>query len=210
MQRYDLHSIIFGITEHSDIKPTNIFEIGSLDGKSCKVLADYFKLPDNRCYVFDANPDASSQIIQSYPNMNVYNNAVSNATGSLTFNIDMDNVGASSLLNSSDSNRKIKKIMVDSIRMDDFITSEQITSVDICKLDCEGATLEVLKSFGQNITKLQSIQIEAEHVSMWNNQILYPEIKEWLEKNGFVQIIFTLLRGKQSDSFWLKKDRMLL
>lgn len=32
MTRYDLQFIVLGIIEHSDIKPTNVFEIGSRDG----------------------------------------------------------------------------------------------------------------------------------------------------------------------------------
>jgi hypothetical protein len=92
--------------------------------------------------------------------------------------------------------------------MDTIIEGLRLQTIDVCKIDVEGAALSVLKSFGDHIDKLQSLQIELEHKEFWKGQPLYDEVAEWLRSNGFVQISFQLLRGHQSDSFWLRNDRV--
>jgi FkbM family methyltransferase len=211
MQRYDLQSIIYGIKEHSNIIPTNVVEVGSRDGNDAYVLAKNFGLSDENCYVFEPNPEAAENILKTYPRMHLYNNAVSDVSGqTLDFYVERENVGASSLLKRNIPNEH-DVVKVETITMADWIEAEQISTIDVCKIDVEGMTLPVLESFGKYIYRLQSIQLEMEHgKEIWHNQTLYPEIAKWLENKGFVQIMFTLLRGIQSDSFWLRRERMLV
>lgn len=210
MQRYDLQSIYYGITEHSNIVPVNVVEIGSRDGHDAAILAKSFNLSQENCYVFEANPEAAEEILKTYPSMHLYNNAVTNVSGqTLDFGIEKENVGSSSLLKRNNpSDPRIVK--VETITMADWIEAENISAISICKVDVEGMTLEVLKSFGKYIDRLHSVQLENEHSEIWTGQALYPQVAQWLRDNGFVQIMFTLLRGIQSDSFWLRKERMIL
>jgi len=209
MWRYDLNFINLGIREHSNIIPKNIIEIGSRDGHDAKSLANSFQLSDSSCYIFEPNPDSATNILRDYPNMNLYNNAVSDISGVANFCIEKENTGASSLLERTEGNKN-DIISVDCVRMDEFIESTGLQTIDIAKIDVEGAALNVLKSFGNHLDKLQSLQIELEHKEFWKGQSLYQEVKEWLNAHGYVEIMFVLLRGTQSDSFWLKRDRMVL
>lgn len=209
MQRYDLYSIIWGINEHSNIKPTNVWEVGSRDGHDAHAIAQAFNLSDDRCYVFEAIPAACESIIRTYPSMHTFNHAVSDKEGLFDFTVEDENVGASSLYKRKEPS-KGTVIQVEALRMDTIIDQLGIQTIDTMKLDVEGHTLPVLNSFGKHIDKLQSLQLEAEHIECWIGQSQFPEIKEWLEAHGFVMIMFTLLRGVQSDSFWLKKERMIL
>lgn len=210
MQRYDLQSIIYGIREHSNITPMNVVEIGSRDGNDAFVLAKNFGLSEENCYIFEPNPNAAEEIMRTYPRMNLYNNAVSDVSGqTLDFHIERENVGASSLLKRNNPSEH-DVVKVETITMADWFEATQIPAIHICKIDVEGLTLPVLESFGKYIDRLQSVQLEMEHQEIWHNQSLYPEIAKWLESKGFVQIMFTLLRGVQSDSFWLRRERMLV
>lgn len=210
MQRYDLQSIYYGVTEHTDIKPANFFEIGSRDGHDAAAIATAFGLSHASCYLFEANPEACVGISKTYPDMNLYNNAINDVTGSLVFHLEPGNIGMSSLLEKHEHTEGMREVNVECIRMDEFIESAGIVSIDTAKVDVEGLTLPVLKSFGKHIHRLQSVQLEMEHREVWKGQALFAECKEWLEANGFVMLMFTLLRQVQSDSFWVRKERLLI
>ena len=210
MLRYDLNFIALGIREHSNIIPKNIFEISSRDGHDAFHLAKTFGLTENDCYVFEPNPEAAEFIMKTYPGFHLFNNAVSDVAGNLEFTIEAENIGASSLRERTEPKKDTKTVQVECVRMDEVIESLDIKTIDVAKIDVEGVTLQVLQSFGKHLDKLQSIQLEMEHKECWKGQSLYPEIKTWLEANGYVEILFCLMRGIQSDSFWLKKDRMII
>lgn len=210
MRRYDLEQIVYGLTEHTDIRPTNIIEIGSRDGHDAKSLAQIFNLPDESCYVFEANPEAAESIMKTYPKFHLYNNLVSDTAGEFIFNIEPDNIGASSMYSKINPSAGMKTVKVEAVTMADFIESENIQTLDCVKLDVEGATLNVLKSFGKHLDKLQAIQIESEHIQIWGEgSSLFPEVYCWLVEHGYVMLMFTLLRQVQSDSFWVKRERLL-
>lgn len=209
MLRYDLFFMIAGLTELTDIKPFNILEIGSRDGHDTKELAKALSLPDSACYVIEAHPVCAENIRRTYPNFHVANYAVANTTGTGTFFMEPENVGASSLLPRLKPNPGIKTAEVPIIRMEQWIDALDLKEICVAKIDVEGLTLDVLKSFGKHINRLQAVQLELEHEPVWLGQSLYPETKEWLEANGFVQIMFVLMKQVQSDSLWVRRERLL-
>ena len=210
MHRYDLSFITLGITEHSDIVPKTLFEIGSRDGHDMAFMRDFFKVNDENCFIFEPNPSACESIIKTYPKFKTYNNAISTKTGVFPFTINHDNIGASSLLTVVEPLKNSTVIEVDCIDMKSVMESENIQSIDVCKIDVEGATLDVLKSFGNLLSKVKSIQVECEHKEIWKGQSLYNDVKELLEANGFIQEFFCLLRNCQSDTFWIRKEHLIL
>jgi FkbM family methyltransferase len=210
MFRYDLNFVYYGVKELSTITPTNLFEIGSRDGDDAKQLHETLNIPEDRCYVFEPNPDSCKTIIAKYPKFNTYNNAISTKNGSFPFIIDDENVGMSSLLTRTLEPTNSTVINVDCIDMASVLNNLGIDSVDVCKIDVEGAMLDVLESFGSSITKVKSIQIECEHVEIWKGQKLFDDVKEFLEKNDFIMVLFCLLGTKQSESFWIHKKYIRL
>lgn len=209
MQRYDLQFTILGILEHTNIRPVNIMEIGSRDGHDCKYLLQQFSLSDTDGYIFEANPVAAETIVRTYPSINTYNYGVASTRGTMEFNVEPENIGASSLLQRVKPTEGMKTVTINTIPMSDFFESTELEEISIAKIDVEGMTLDVLKSFGEHLHKLKSIQLEMEHEEVWKGQSLYPEIKEWLEQQGYVQVFFVLLRQIQSDSFWVRKEYLL-
>lgn len=211
MKRYDLESIYFGIVEHTNIKPFNFVEIGSRDGHDSATIAKAFGIPYEHCHVFEANPSAALGIYNQYPNMKLYNYAVTNSDArTLTFNVEPENIGMSSMLKKNEFTAGMREITVETIKMSTWVENMEIKEISTAKIDVEGCTLDVLKSFGPHITKLQSMQLEMEHKEIWKGQQLYDECAEWLKANGYVQLMFTLLRKVQSDSFWVREERLLV
>ena len=141
--------------------------------------------------------------MNKYPNFNVFNNAISSDTSTKDFYIDSENIGACSLLKRI--NLQQKSIKVECIDMDSVISNLNLNHIDICKIDTEGTALDVLKSFGKQINIVRSLQLESEIQKSWESQSLYPDIRDFLQNNNFVEVLFCRLGNTQIDAFWVNE-----
>ncbi len=81
-----------------------------------------------------------------------------------------------------------------------------IESIDFLKIDVEGANCEVLVGFGNELSRVKSIQIEGECLPYWEGQKPYKDIEVLLKQNDFELVYFLLSPGGvQSDSFWIQR-----
>ena len=67
----------------------------------------------------------------------------------------------------------------------------------------EGATLNVLKSFGDKLNTIKSFHLEVEHKQYWENQSLYEEIKMFMELNGYIELYKQSVYVEQSDVIYV-------
>ncbi|WP_081601561.1 FkbM family methyltransferase [Thiobacillus denitrificans] len=194
-------------------KPSNIFEIGANYAQDAEYLRKRFGLADLDIYVFEPHTAIIKAVRELY-NFNSYDFAISDHNGRAVFHaIDVENneygnSGISSLRKglTADS-RNFVDIEVEVIRMDKFIRDNQIQSVDFLKLDVEGANYEVLDGFGEELSKVKSIQVEGEYRQYWEGQKLYWDIERLLRQNNFELVYFQLSDdGVQSDSFWVQQQ----
>lgn len=189
-----------------------ILEIGSRDGNDAYRLMKQFGLNDDDVWVVEPNPNQIKIIENVYPNFNLISSAIFNEETEHDFyqvvSSNPNDVGTSSLINRNDdwykSNTNVIKVKT--------ITGKQLLDkigyeIDVCKLDVEGLTLEVLISFGNDLSKIKSFHLECEHREVWMEQKLYNDVSEYLIKNGYVQIYFNYCSGGdlQSDSIWVLK-----
>lgn len=198
------------VHELSNIKIQNLFEIGANYGQDAEFMRQYLGLRSNNVYVFEPHPQIVSEV-RKYYKFNTFDYAVSNNDGFTVFHAinlsEYNNSGISSLLK---HNYVDEKFYFDTTvalwRMDTFMREHNIESVDFVKIDVEGCTYEVLEGFGERIRDVKCIQLEAEHVKLFEGQRLFGEISSLLCKNNFVMAHFELLDGKQSDSLWIQKN----
>lgn len=196
----------------SSLEPKNVFEIGANLGQDAKVLQERFQLNEEDVWVFEPHPTLFGYIKRKY-GFNAFDFAVGEKDGTITINainpLRNSNTGISSVLKSKRFNKKdFIEVDVQAIRMDTFIETHNIETIDFLKLDVEGYNFEVLRGFGQHLDKVQSLHIEAEHIAGWEGQKLWEDIKGLLEKDYELvhfQRLFT-----QSDSFWIKRDYLRL
>ena len=153
---------------HFNELPKNVLEIGSRDGNDAEYLRKYFNISNNKVFVVEPNPNSANKIRLAHPEQKVFELAISEEVGILKFNaINNDNpmfVGMSSLLKrrtDTGYSREIEMkgwenwIEVQSITgkmLFDLIGEEKY---DLVKIDVEGATFQVLKSFGDAIKKIK-------------------------------------------------------
>ena len=192
------------------ISAKKILEIGSRDGNDAYKLMTKFGLNNEDVWVVEPKPNQIKIIENNYPNFNIIPNAIFNEETEHDFyqvvSSNPNDVGTSSLINRNDDwyESKTNLIKVKTITGKQLL-DKIVYNVDICKLDVEGLTLEVLISFGDDLSKIKSFHLECEHREVWNGQKLYNDVSEFLIKNGYTQIYFNYCSGGdlQSDSIWV-------
>ena len=204
------------VRENTIIEPKFILEIGSRDGHDSEKLREEFNIEPSNVWVVEPNPKQQVKILEKYPNFNLITSPIFNREKKITFfRVDVENetlVGVSSLLNRVD--KLYDEINTDRIELETMLGSTLLNvinkPIDLCKIDVEGATFEVLESFGDEIKKIKSIHIECEHRIVWENQKLYDEVKSYLISKEFTQLHFEYCNQAtlQSDSVWVQKNFM--
>ncbi|MDP3980963.1 MAG: FkbM family methyltransferase [Chlamydiota bacterium] len=220
--------------EQFNTQPTSILEIGSRDGHDAEKLRSFGALPPESVYIVEPHPESYKNIIETYPKARVFEFAVSNQPGVIDFNAIptapregwtpeqlIGLVGTSSALkknyeiyrhiagmteerfNVNNPQRWVKVLAVNGTTLLQLINRSEI---DLIKIDVEGFTYEVLKSFGDDIRLLKLLHIEIEKVQIWQEQHLYDEIKAHLEFYGFKELYYlpAYFGGNQGDNVWVR------
>lgn len=169
--------------------PKVYLDIGSRDLIQTIEVAQYH--PGTRFIAFEPVPwqyQVCYERSLEWDNIEVYNYAISDEEGYADF-WEMDtNTGGSSLLEPIDvpgSNNVSKKITVECKRLDNFLKSLGIKSVDCLWMDTQGTELKVLKSLGNYIDDVLFVHTEAAPKPYYKGHILKNELEEFLLKKGF-------------------------
>lgn len=206
--------------DHFKTEPTSILEIGSRDGHHAEILRKLGNIEPHLVNLVEPHPISFRHMINNYPNAKSFNLAVSDLPGVLSFNAVSDayNVhvmGTSSIKPVSkqhDPDSKmyppanwIKVLAVTGRTILELIDRWEI---DLVKIDVEGLTYEVLKSFGPDIRLLKSLHVEVEMFELWEGQHQYGEIQEYLGQCGFQEMYYVPMfwNGQQGDSVWVRND----
>ena len=198
------------------LQPKTILEIGSRDGHHAEALRSTYNLNSSDVYLVEPNPNQHDIIKSNYPNVNLIDYAISDKTGTVDFyqinSGDAGWDGVSGLLDRPDlynqefTNTKV--IKVNSITGSELLNTID-RDIDLCKIDVEGLSYEVLDSFGDSISRIKTLHIETEQLEVWQNQKLDVEVKNLLESKGF-QKVFNSTQvtrwGDQYDQIWVQSS----
>lgn len=175
--------------KYYDYHPKNILEIGSRDGADANLLQVAFNVPDDKVYIAEAHPHCVDHIRKTYPNYNLYGMAVALENGVTKFNAvftpDLGTLGMSSLLSRTDESFPENWVDVETITGKSLMDKIGEPEIDLVKIDVEGYTYEVLKSFDNNLSRIKMMHLEVEHYPFWKNQTLYNDVCELLTQQGF-------------------------
>jgi FkbM family methyltransferase len=201
-----MNPFIEWIKNKSSLRPKNIFEIGANMAQDAEALKIGFGLKDKDVWVFEPHPQLFEYILKSF-RFNAYDSAVLDKDGSIYINIidiaKNSNTGISSVRQHNNVPKSdFKKVSVVAIRMDTFMKTHKIKTIDFLKLDVEGCNYEVLKGFGKKIASIKAIHIESEHKESWKDEKLWDDIKALLEP--YFELVYFQRHFTQSDSFWVQ------
>lgn len=186
--------------KYADEQIKVILDIGSRDGIQSVELAKEY--PNAIIYAFEPNPETLGQVnlnTNNYENIKVYGCACGEKNGIIPFyQSTHGNPGSSSVFEKSGKydyieNYQQKQIEVPMIKLSDLLERNEVERVDLVWADCQGSELAALKGMGKYLDNVLGICTEVEYKEMYKGQPLYPEIKEFLNEKGFLEIDKTMV-----------------
>jgi FkbM family methyltransferase len=123
--------------------------------------------------------------LNSAKNVVPFMNALTGTSQKMSFYIQNDAYGASSLYPSHQSNQ-LSAIAVETIGINTFLRSEKIQKLDVIKLDCEGAEYDIIYQLPQSVLKkVRVLMIEYHRVTSKNKTHTPEHLRMYLENHGF-------------------------
>ena len=179
-------------------KDSMVIEAGTCDGGDTCWFSNYFN--NGRIYGFEPIPNLYAKTINaigSATNVEIYQKALSATTGvqkihvSNRFGCDW---GSSSLLKPKDHLVVHKEITFDeiitieTINLDDWFKTKQI-DIGLMWLDMQGSEPTVLMNAPMALSKTKYLYTEVSLIETYENVILYPQYKDFLQSNNF-EVVF--------------------
>ncbi|MEO5917142.1 MAG: FkbM family methyltransferase [Luteolibacter sp.] len=181
--------------------PDIVFEFGARDCEESVAISREF--PDARIYSFECNratlPVCRART-EEHPMITLVESAVGDRDGIATFHpIDQQktvttwddgNPGASSLFLASGKYEVESYVQrseeVSIVRPDTFMAARGIQKVSALWMDIQGAELMALHGFGERISDVDLLSLEAEFIEIYEGQPLFWEIHDFLSARGFL------------------------
>jgi len=171
-----------------------VIDIGANKGQWAVDLLQIMAI--SRIYSIEPVPEAFYALRHksiTFPQIKPINVAISKESVKVPFFVTESDVG-SSLLKPIDGQPSkwltIKQnIMVDAVRLDEFILNEGLegSPIDLVKIDTQGADQIVLESAGIFLSprQIRAVLVEVSFVDFYHNQSRYPEIIAMLDAKGY-------------------------
>jgi FkbM family methyltransferase len=182
--------------------PTNpiIVEAGAFDGRETQKMSALW--PNGIIHAFEPVPAIFEKLTINTSHLkNVYRYpiALSDQTGTAQLYISekKDKPGIPTQANSLLKPKERlsisplifpTKIEVPTTTLDDWAHDYHINHVDFLWLDLQGYELNVLKASPKTLKYVKVIYTEVEFIEAYEDQYQYPQVKTWLEDNGFIMI----------------------
>ena len=186
-------------------KNLTILEVGSLDGNDSLKLKNEF--PDSTVHTIEALTSNYNKYLKNEDRINSYNITITDYDGVVDFYVKNIN-GIHGIYNRGDEYGS-DVIKVPCSTLDSFCETNDITKIDILKIDVEGATYDVLQGMNKILPFVKIMHIETELYPFFENQKLHSEVESFLIENDFelLKITFAdiLKDKKQSDSVWINR-----
>jgi FkbM family methyltransferase len=175
-------------------RDSTIIEAGAADGNDTVFFGRNF--PNSKIYSLEPMSslyNITFKKIQNFNNINLFNLAFSHTNGRMYLNLAENQNqpwGSSSLLKPKE-HLKIhpgitfnSKESVETIKLDSFLSMNNIESVDLLWLDLQGVEPDVLMASNQ-LQKVKYIYSEVSVLENYENQILYEDFKKFMIDNGY-------------------------
>lgn len=205
------------IVSNTEMVPQNILEIGSRDGLDANAVKNMFAIPDDRVYLVEPYQYHIDAIKATFPQYRLFECGIGSRKGKFNFygikTADKNYSGMSSFLERNDTiyqqfqhQGNLEVLEVEAITGSDLLDQINEDVIDLCDLDVEGMTYDVLMSFGDKINKIKTLHFECEEEQLWKYQLLYPIIRNYLESRNFVEVFKKPVYHKQLDLIYINKS----
>lgn len=172
-----------------------IIDVGANIGQFAIAANKFY--PNAIIHSFEPVPSsfvALEKNITNIPNINIYNVALGDISGDISFYQNAHS-HASSVLEVSNfqkssvpKTRKFHAIKVQCYRLDKFLFKNPIQGTSLLKLDVQGFEKNVLIGAQNFLNQIDYIVLETSFISMYKNEPLFDEMHSFLKTLGFVLI----------------------
>lgn len=138
------------------------------------------------CEPFPPTFNLLSQNVSTQANVNVHQIAISNRDGEDTFYFSPDNPAENSLVRETEHSMQVPLLTLKT-----FMDSIDLKSVDLMKIDCEGAEYDLIFAAGDCLDRVQKMVMEVHEPKYFGLADKYSidGLVDFLEKIGF-QVVF--------------------
>lgn len=187
-----------------------IVEAGAYDGTDTKRMSILW--PKGVIHAFEPVPEVYEKLLKKtykIPNIKSYKAALSNKNGtaifynsSLTQSPHTPYASGSLLepkehLNVAPHVAFNSTINVETYTLDTWAKKNNIKKIDGLWLDMQGFALDMLKASPHILKTVKLIYVEVELIEAYKGQPLYPEVKKWIQSQGFTLIAKDFKRNKK-------------
>lgn len=200
------------VTHFSRIHPRVLVDIGAFDGEYSRKVQTTFCLSQQDIYLVEPNPDMQTLLQGQFPEANRFELAVAGTARRLRLNRVtwpiMEGMPCSSVPERIDAwsqYLRYQPVHVDAITGKTLL-ARICKPVDMCIIDVEGLSYEVIASFEDDLSNIKSLMAECEHAEIFRGQKLFNDVSALLSEKGFRQMAFRYSYSNQSDSVWIQEQ----
>lgn len=176
-----------------ELKIETVLDIGANVGQFA--LAISYLLPEAKIYSFEPLPECFEELIfkiKNNSNIEVFNVALGDESGSLSFRRNAHNFSSSFLemanlhMTAFPESAKSEMTEVNIERLDDFAKNLEIKESCLVKIDVQGFEDKVLNGGMETICKASIIIIETSFYTLYENQPLFDDIYLTLKRHKYL------------------------
>ena len=198
VQKNGKNNLIYGEVPKNIIKaflPDDavIVDAGAHDGRDTVELSKLF--PKGKIYAFEPIPEIFSELKENTKHLNnvtCYPLALSDKIGTVDIFVSSgQSTGSSSLLPPKEhityhpNVEFLKKIKVATTTLDAWAEKNLVQRIDFLWLDMQGYELAMCQASPHILKTVQVVYTEVSLKEVYEGVPLYPEVRQWFEKNGF-------------------------
>jgi len=154
--------------------------------------------------------DILKKNISVYPNQYAVNLGVHDTLDRATLHIS-NNAGQSSSILDLGTHKKhhpeveyIQDQDTQLVRMDEFFSKGMLDEFNFLNVDVQGVELNVIKSFGDQIVKMDYINAEVNEEEVYEKGALIDEIDEYLKGYGFNRTVTEMTKFHWGDALYVR------
>jgi FkbM family methyltransferase len=200
------------IISNTELEPQNILEIGARNAWDAHEIKNMFSIDNEKVYLVEPFPYHTDYIKSTFPQYKLFEYGISQQKGKFKFYGVTTNEGEisgmSSFLDRNDdiyTKLPFQVIELETITGKDLLDQIGEETIDMCDLDVEGMSYDVLVSFGEDISKIKTIRLECEEVEIWKGQRTYSDVRDYLESKNFIEVFRKPIYQKQLDLIYINK-----
>lgn len=177
-----MYDFVKHVNEYLNCEIKTIFEIGSLNGADALYLKKQF--PNANVHAIEGLQSNFDLYLKGQKDIISHNIIITNYDGVTQWHVKNTN-GIHSIFDRGQMYGTTVLQNQECLTLQTFCKSLGIDSVDLIKVDVEGATLEVLEGCGDLLKSIKMMHIEAESEELFKGQRYYPEVHKFLSDNNF-------------------------